>query len=237
MAKEQNQKQSSSFLFIFCAVFALAIICIALTTLISTNDKQEKKKISESDVTTQERITRDTEQTETASEEITETEPPKDTSTENENAANGTVECFAPVSGYLIRSYDTALASYSTTMNDYRTHSGIDVAGEVGEPVYSFASGTVSAIYNDNFWGTCVEIEHDNGMKSCYRSLGEAVAEGIEQGSYVQCGQLIAYLGDSAKIEAADSPHLHFELSSNGKCLNPLDYLTYEAMPDTVEIE
>lgn len=133
-----------------------------------------------------------------------------------------------PLDGYISKSFDLELAVYSLTMDDYRVHAGIDIEGEVGSAVSAFADGTVDAVWRDQFMGWCVCLEHDGGMKSYYMNLSGEGAEGIEQGSAVSCGQIIGYVGDSAAVEAAQAPHLHFEVTVDGERVDPLDYLDYD---------
>ena len=45
---------------------------------------------------------------------------------------------------------------FSFTMQDYRTHGGIDISAPVGSAVYSIASGTVTEIYSDPLFGKTV---------------------------------------------------------------------------------
>ena len=65
---------------------------------------------------------------------------------------------------------------------------------------------------------------------SIYKNLATEVAEGIEAGSEVKCGQLLAYVGETAMTELADEPHLHFELTVAGLQVDPLEYFDEEAV-------
>ena len=114
------------------------------------------------------------------------------------------------------------------TMNDYRTHSGLDIEADVGTPVSAFAEGTVSDIYTHPFMGHCLEVTHTGGLVSKYMNLGETLPEGVEVGAKVFGGQTIGTIGDSASLEAADAPHLHFEVFCDGSPVDPIDYLEYD---------
>lgn len=133
-----------------------------------------------------------------------------------------------PVEGYLANVHDTQTLSYSLTMQDYRTHTGIDIESEQGAAVLAAASGTVLRTYEDPLMGYTIEIDHGNGYVSVYRNLDETLPEGLEAGAYVMGGQLIGAVGASALIEQAELPHLHFELMQNDVSVDPLTYLTYE---------
>ncbi|HPE96119.1 MAG TPA: M23 family metallopeptidase, partial [Bacillota bacterium] len=66
-----------------------------------------------------------------------------------------------PCSGNILKNYTLTALLYSETMNDYRTHSGVDISGELYSPVYAYTDGTVVDIYDDPFMGTTVVVEHD----------------------------------------------------------------------------
>lgn len=133
-----------------------------------------------------------------------------------------------PVQGYLMSVHDTEALSYSLTMQDYRTHVGIDIEAEAGAPVVAAAAGTVCRAYEDALMGYTLEIDHGDGYVSVYRNLDETLPDGIEVGASVRAGQLIAAVGSSALIEQAELPHLHFELMKDESPINPMNYLAYE---------
>ena len=133
-----------------------------------------------------------------------------------------------PVQGYLMSVHDVEALSFSVTMQDFRTHNGIDIEAEAGTPVVAAAAGTVSAAYEDALMGYCLEIDHGDGYITVYRNLDETLPDGIQVGASVRAGQLIAAVGSSALIEQAELPHLHFELVKDETPIDPMSYLTYE---------
>ena len=132
-----------------------------------------------------------------------------------------------PVEGQVVKEFSNFELVYSDTMNDYRTHNGIDIATEDGATVVSAENGEIINVYNDPLWGTTVEIEHANGFTSCYRNLSELLPEGIEVGSYVSAGGVIGSVGSTALVEIGENTHLHFEMCLNGDRVNPTDYLSF----------
>ena len=129
-----------------------------------------------------------------------------------------------PVSGAMMKGHDLTLQVFSNTMNDYRVHNGIDIASTLGSPVYAAAAGKVSAIWEDVSYGACISIAHSGGCVTYYKNLNPILAEGIEVGAEVKQGQLIAAVGESAMVEIADEPHLHFEISVGGEHVDPTEY-------------
>lgn len=112
----------------------------------------------------------------------------------------------------------------SKTMGDWRLHTGVDLAAKKGTTVTAAAEGIVSKVYTDNLWGTTIEIEHPNSMVSVYSSLSDKVF--VEKGQEVTSKQAIGTVGNTAKIESAESSHLHFAIKKNGKYIDPMSVIT-----------
>ena len=131
-----------------------------------------------------------------------------------------------PVSGKLTKSHDAKLQVFSETMNDYRVHLGIDIATAESSPVYAAADGKVSRIWKDAMMGYCIAIEHSGDSVSVYKNLSNTLPDGITEGATVKAGQQIATVGESAMVEVADEPHLHFEISVGGILQDPTEYFS-----------
>lgn len=129
-----------------------------------------------------------------------------------------TVSYVLPVSGTILKGYYADTLVFSDTMQDFRTHSGVDIAANLGEKVVAYTDGVVSKIENDPFMGTTVEITHSAGVVSVYKNLSTDLS--VETGTELKAGDQIGTVGDSAILEIADKPHLHFELWMNGQCIN-----------------
>ena len=129
-----------------------------------------------------------------------------------------------PVSGKLFKDHDATIQVYSATMGDYRVHLGIDIVTEAEAPVFAAADGTVEKIWEDSLMGTCVAISHGKDILTIYKNLSVDLAENIAEGKTVTCGQKIGIVGDTAILEMADEPHLHFEMTAGGLSVDPLEY-------------
>lgn len=155
----------------------------------------------------------------TSAPETTQPDPPV-------SDVSGTLPIFAaPTNGTLTKSHDSEQQVFSNTMNDYRVHLGVDIETALNAPVYAAADGTVAEIWEDPLMGQCIAVQHSGDAVSIYKNLAAEIAEGIETGSKVEGGQLLAYVGETAMTELADEPHLHFELTVAGLQVDPLDYL------------
>ncbi len=135
-----------------------------------------------------------------------------------------------PVSGKLFKDHDATLQVYSATMGDYRVHLGIDIATEAEAPVFAAADGKVEKIWDDALMGTCVAISHGDELLTVYKNLAVDLKEDIAEGASVTCGQQIGYVGDTAILEMADEPHLHFEMTAGGLSVDPLEYFDKESV-------
>lgn len=154
----------------------------------------------------------------------------KETETEKVEVVQPAVPTFiAPVSGIVTKGFSDTVPVFSETMNDYRVHTGVDISGEAGEAVLAAADGTVGAIWDDPLMGKCMTIVHDAGFVSTYKGLNEIIPDGIELGVSVKAGQPVAALGETALIEVAQEPHLHFELTASGVPVDPTDYVAFTA--------
>ena len=133
---------------------------------------------------------------------------------------------ISPVVGQVVLSHDLSMPVYSTTLDEWRVHAGIDISTEDGAPVYASEAGTVSRVYNDPLLGFTVEITHKGNFKTRYSNLDAKDTGLVSVGDTVESGQRIGSVGDSSVSELAEEPHLHFEMLFNGVKVNPLDYLS-----------
>lgn len=135
-----------------------------------------------------------------------------------------------PVSGKLTNKHDPTIQVYSNTMGDYRVHLGVDIATAANAPVYAAADGKVEKVWSDAMMGSCVAVAHDNDTVSIYKNLSNTLADGITVGATVKQGQKLGQVGDTAVVEMADEPHLHFEMTVKGLSVDPLKYFSESAV-------
>ncbi len=133
-------------------------------------------------------------------------------------------EFVAPSRGSVAKSHSETVLVYSLTMDDYRTHTGIDIAGKAGDIVVAAADGVVRSVYEDPMWGYCISVVHEGNAVSYYKNLSGDSIESIAVGDSVKAGDVIGAIGESALLEIADEPHLHFELKIDGVSVDPTDY-------------
>lgn len=130
---------------------------------------------------------------------------------------------IAPVNGTIQSDYSMDKLVFSPTFNEWRTHSGVDIAAPRGEVVRSVGDGVVLEIKNDPRFGFTVVIDHENGYKSLYANL--ASDKTLQVGQKVKQGDPVGSIGATAIFESAEPTHLHFELYKENKLVDPADYI------------
>lgn len=128
-----------------------------------------------------------------------------------------------PVDGAVERDFSLEVFAYDTTMGDWRTHGGVDIAAELGAPVSACAAGTVTDVRSDDMMGYTVIVDHGRGIESVYANLAEGVE--VQSGDTVEPGTHLGCVGTSAISESASPSHLHFEMMEYGVSVDPMNYL------------
>ncbi|HVJ48010.1 peptidoglycan DD-metalloendopeptidase family protein [Desulfitobacterium sp.] len=98
-------------------------------------------------------------------------------------------------------------------------HTGIDLAGDTGDPYVAAAAGKVVSAGWGGGYGNCIVIDHGNGIMTRYAHSSKML---VSAGQSVAKGQTIGLVGATGN---ATGPHLHFEVIINGDTVNPLNYL------------
>jgi murein DD-endopeptidase MepM/ murein hydrolase activator NlpD len=98
-------------------------------------------------------------------------------------------------------------------------HTGIDISTPAGNRVVAPAAGTVVRVGIDKGYGRFVEIAHGYGVTTLY---GHLQATRVAEGQRIRRGDLVALVGSSGR---STGPHLHYEVHTDGKPVNPLDYV------------
>ena len=125
-----------------------------------------------------------------------------------------------PVSGYVAVPHALDHLIFDRTMGDWRTHRGVDITAELGEPVLAMAMGTVEQIFHDDLLGTTVILYHGNGLRSLYANLAEVPV--VEEGQWVPVGAPLGAVGATALAKSGIVHHLHLEVIEHGVQIDPL---------------
>ncbi|MCQ2483887.1 MAG: M23 family metallopeptidase [Clostridia bacterium] len=125
-----------------------------------------------------------------------------------------------PLNSKISKDFSNGDPVRSETMGDWRTHDGIDIAGNVGDNAIAIQDGTVKDAYPDDIWGEVIVIEHGNGLTAKYCGIKSSV----KKGAHVEQGQVIGTVV-AIPSEAADGIHVHLETEIEGKNVNPVKAL------------
>ena len=128
-----------------------------------------------------------------------------------------------PVEGEVIKEYAQDNLVYSETLQEWVTHSGIDIKADKTTVVKSAEAGTIKSIKNDPRYGLTIVIEHNKQYQTVYSNL--LSSEFVVEGEKVEKGQSIGTVGNTAAFEIADEPHLHFEILKDSIQEDPTIYL------------
>ena len=105
-------------------------------------------------------------------------------------------------------------------------HTGCDISGPKGTPIYVTADGVVSDVkYLHGAYGNVIDVDHGFGYTTRYAHL---LATKVTKGQAVRRGDQIATMGSSGR---ATGPHLHYEVLYQGRQINPWNYFDKDIDP------
>ncbi len=138
-------------------------------------------------------------------------------------AAEAPLQIVTPLEGEVVTAFSMDQLVYNPTLQDWRTHDGVDISAAEGTTVLAACAGTVLAVEDNAMMGTTVVLEHDGGYQTTYANL--QTQPGVGAGEAVSAGQIIGAVGSTAAAEAAQGPHLHFSVTKDGESVDPNDFL------------
>jgi murein DD-endopeptidase MepM/ murein hydrolase activator NlpD len=99
-----------------------------------------------------------------------------------------------------------------------RPHLGVDVAARYGSRIVAPANGKVTFVGKRFGYGLVVEMDHGNGIATRYAHCSSVL---VREGQDVARGALIATVGSSG---LTTGPHLHYEVTVNGRQVDPIKF-------------
>ena len=105
-----------------------------------------------------------------------------------------------------------------------RFHAGIDIPMPKGTPILAAKDGVVletCTTQNKKYrgYGNVVLIQHGNGLVSMY---AHCLSISVKPGQQIKQGDVVGLVGNTGRTT---THHVHFEVRSNGKAVNPMSYL------------
>lgn len=98
-------------------------------------------------------------------------------------------------------------------------HSGVDLKGPVGDPIYATGDGIVNRCDYYSGYGNAVVLDHNTGYQSLYGHLSSV---NVVKGQQVKAGDVIGFLGSTGR---STGPHLHYEIRKDGEDISPEPFL------------
>lgn len=120
-----------------------------------------------------------------------------------------------PLTGIVVTDFGW---QHHAVYQDWRFHTGIDIAGTPGQPVRASAGGRVLDVVTDNQLGLMLVIE-SGGYTLYYGSLSSTA---VKTGQTVNSGDIVGVVG-----ECTGEPftHLHFAVKKKGEYIHPQEFL------------
>lgn len=141
----------------------------------------------------------------------------EESSSQSETRQTAAPQFTLPVSGKIFNAFSGDELVYNRTLDDWRTHNGIDISAVVDEAVKAGANGTVTKVYTDGLLGTVVEINHGDFTA---RYCGLARQPHVKEGDSVSQGQTIGTVAQ-VDMEVTEESHIHLEIVMDGAAVNP----------------
>lgn len=119
----------------------------------------------------------------------------------------------------IIREYSEKTVYYKS-LNVWKSHLGVDFAGEIGDEVTAMTGGAVISVSDDKLYGKTVEIATDNAVV-IYNGLNGIT---VNEGDSVESGQKIGVIG-TVPCEVNDKNHIHIAVKIDGQFADPLSFI------------
>lgn len=191
---------------------------LAVENIVTGVTETEKKTTSATETTEKE-----TEPTETVTEatEFEEETAPKETKSALQTMAAVNSTLSYPLDKKKVLKEYSEETVYNKTLNQWQAHTGVDLACDEGDNVYSMGDGEVKKIYNDDILGKTIVVKAPT-YTAYYSGLSGNVK--VEKGSVVKTGDTLATAGDIPG-ESLDGKHIHIAVKVNGQYVDPLSLI------------
>ncbi len=126
-----------------------------------------------------------------------------------------------PVAKYRFRDTSSyGLRLDPVTKSTFEFHTGMDMAGNPNELIYSTADGIVHKVFYDPGYGHTVIIRHPSNYYTLYAHLSKPL---VQVNQIIKKGNIIGLMGSSGRTTGT---HLHYEvLLPNMDKVNPLPFV------------
>jgi murein DD-endopeptidase MepM/ murein hydrolase activator NlpD len=118
----------------------------------------------------------------------------------------------------------TFASTYGAPRSGGRSHEGNDIFAPSGTPLLAAERGVIANVGVGTLGGTKLWVYGESGTGYYYAHLS-AYADGIVEGTEVEAGEIIGYVGNTGNA-ISTPPHLHFEIHpEHGDAIDPYPLL------------
>jgi murein DD-endopeptidase MepM/ murein hydrolase activator NlpD len=143
-------------------------------------------------------------------------------------AASSLLEMSPPLTGLTV----AGLRDNFEEVHGGHAHEAIDIMAARGTPVHAVVPGRIRKLFLSKAGGNTVYEFDEAGLYCYYYAHLDRYAEGLQEGSVVERGGVIGYVGSTGNA-SLEAPHLHFAVYElgpgkewwKGKAINPFPAL------------
>lgn len=128
-----------------------------------------------------------------------------------------------PVEGEVLLDYSMDSTIWFPTLKEYKCNPGLVIKAAEGQNIVAAASGVVESVEKSKEYGTIITVDIGNGYKTIFGQVNNS--NNLKKGSMVIEGQVIATVNKTTRNYSTEGDNLFFELTKEGKPVNPRDYL------------
>lgn len=123
-----------------------------------------------------------------------------------------------PLEGEVLLPFSMDSSIYFSTLDQYKYNPALMLQAEEGTRIVACADGRVEHLFEDAEIGLGFTVELGNGYELTYGQLKELT---VEQGSYIQAGDVIGVVGAPTKYFSVEGANLYLKLTADGIPVNP----------------
>lgn len=124
-----------------------------------------------------------------------------------------------PAAGEIGLGFSDDKLVFSSTLEEWIVHNGIDILNDKGTLVYATKDGKIEKMYEDIKYGYTIIISHDEGYVTKYSGIDKN--DDLKVGDSVKRGDLLSKISEPRGFEMDEGSHLHFEVLKDGVNIKP----------------
>lgn len=123
-----------------------------------------------------------------------------------------------PVSGEVLIPFSMDSSVYFSTLDQFKYNPALMLTAETGAAVSACAGGRVISVFENEEIGKALTMELGDGYQITYGQLEEIR---VTEGSYVELGEVIAFIAPPTKYFSVEGSNLYLKLTMNGVPMDP----------------